>query len=80
MLIISDPLDFWLPPPDRIYHFSDQPLSTRWRIERWQSHHLKYAPTEAEIEAIRERAQARLAREQAKAFRLQRLTGRNPSE
>ena len=76
MAIVSDPLGFWLPPPDRLYHFAEQPLLTRWRIEGWESLYLKYTPTEAEIEARWVRVQASLARAKAKEERLLRFTGR----
>lgn len=76
MSILFDPLDYWLPPPNKLYHFTDQPLSTRMRIEGWESAHLKYAPTEAEIEAIKARAQATEQRRLALAERLEQFAGR----
>jgi len=66
MGILHHQLDYQLPPPHRVFHFADQPLAVRWRIEAWESTHLKYAPSLEEIEA----KQAEILRLRARAIAL----------
>lgn len=69
---LHDPLDFHLSPPNRVYHFAEQDLTTRMRVEAWESHQGKYSQTVEAFEAFLAELERRKAREAAKAARLAR--------
>lgn len=64
MPVLSDPLDFSLPPPWQKHHFAEQDILTRWRIDKHQAQGLPPGPEE------NAKAEARLVQ---MATRLQRF-------
>lgn len=63
--MLHDPLDFSLPPPDRLLHFAPQDFLTRWRIQKAESEGLPPTPEDVS------RAEARLSQ---MAQRLERMS------